>query len=63
MCDLLDYPRDDGECECVPYGSVVVDQDDFAWLLVKAELALDLDAFCTTSADRERLARIRDRAS
>lgn len=33
---------------------------DLDWLIEKADLALDLDAFVTTDKDRERLARIRE---
>jgi hypothetical protein len=47
------------ESTSLPAGSVTV--DDIDWLLSKAELALELDVFCTVQADHDRLKSITER--
>lgn len=36
-------------------GSILIDQDDLDWLIQRAELAEELDPFCTSREDQSRL--------
>lgn len=45
--------------ECLEGVPGYISQEDLKWVLDKAALALDLDAFVTVQADRDRLTQIR----
>lgn len=60
MCSEDSYPFSyPEECRHDLDGSIGVSRADLEWLIEKAQLGLDLDAFVTVQADRDRLTQIR----